>query len=109
MAFQSPLDMDQSGTKPRVSPVRPAGAPGTLQRPPPTGGAIPPRTPVSSAPPVAVARPAPSPLAPAQKPAPEPEAEAAPAKASPRAGKLATTGIAGLDAQLGGGIPRGTT
>ncbi|HVM44600.1 MAG TPA: RAD55 family ATPase, partial [Candidatus Thermoplasmatota archaeon] len=37
------------------------------------------------------------------------EVESAPAKASPRAGKLATTGVAGLDAQLGGGIPRGTT
>lgn len=39
----------------------------------------------------------------------EVEHDAAPAKASPAAGKLATTGIAGLDAQLGGGIPRGTT
>lgn len=39
----------------------------------------------------------------------EPEAEER-ASAAPRAGaKLATTGIAGLDAQLGGGIPRGTT
>lgn len=38
----------------------------------------------------------------------EPDA-ASPAKPSPVAGKLATTGISGLDAQLGGGIPRGTT
>ena len=41
---------------------------------------------------------------------PEPEPEETPAaKASRLAGELTTTGIAGLDAQLGGGIPRGTT
>ncbi|HET6403163.1 MAG TPA: RAD55 family ATPase, partial [Candidatus Thermoplasmatota archaeon] len=60
--------------------------------------------------------PVPAPVARAPAPAaappaarePEPESSA-PAKASPRARALATTGIAGLDAQLGGGIPRGTT
>lgn len=42
----------------------------------------------------------------ARRPA-EPPPEAAPAKSN--ASAIATTGIAGLDAQLGGGIPRGTT
>lgn len=94
--------MDPPAQKPRVSPVRPVGIPGTLQRPPPIGG--------SGANPAGATRPG-APVA-ATKPVPvneAPQEAAAPAKASPTAGKLATTGIAGLDAQLGGGIPRGTT
>lgn len=86
--------------KPRVSPIRPAGSPapgGTLG----AGGApSAPGAPRSLTRPVAPTNPVPT---------PEPEGEAAPARVSPTAGKLATTGIAGLDAQLGGGIPRGTT
>ncbi|HUR69058.1 MAG TPA: RAD55 family ATPase [Candidatus Thermoplasmatota archaeon] len=88
--------MDPPAQKPRVSPMRPAGAPagGSLQRPPPQAA------------PRAVAA---APSRPAAPSSADPEnAPAAPAKASPGA-SLATTGIAGLDAQLGGGIPRGTT
>ena len=93
--------MDPPGQKPRPTPVRPmgggAGAGGGLRVPPPPG---------ATRPASAVPAPAPSTRAPAVEPEDEP---AAPARASPAAGQLATTGIAGLDAQLGGGVPRGTT
>lgn len=94
--------MDPPGSKPRVAPVRPAGAPAQdpLRRSVAPAAAPAPRPPQAATRPVA-----PRSVAPAQ----EADAESAPARASPQAGELATTGVAGLDAQLGGGIPRGTT
>lgn len=93
--------MDPPAQK-RVAPPRPGvpGSGGGLRVPPPPGAtrpAVPATAPV----------PVPTRVAPAAEV--EDEAPATPARASPTAGKLATTGIAGLDAQLGGGIPRGTT
>lgn len=61
------------------------------------------------APPQTFARPAAPAVGPAGTPPPPQPEEKPAAKATPRAGKLASTGISGLDAQLGGGIPRGTT
>lgn len=101
--------MDPSASaKPRVAPapVRPAGATAGGLRVPPPGGA-PPGGPAGSASRVAPGVPGRSSSVPASSR--EGEDDAAPARASPQAGKIATTGIAGLDAQLGGGIPRGTT
>ena len=95
--------MDPPAAKPRVAPapVRPAGAAGGLRVPPPGGAPLAHNGAPRAAPAQTATRAVQAPR--------HDEEETPPAKASPRSGALATTGVAGLDAQLGGGIPRGTT
>lgn len=91
--------MDTPAQKPRVVPTRLGGAAGSGLRVPPPPGATRPAAPAPAPPPPRTAAP----------PEVEEEPPSAPARASPTAGSIATTGILGLDAQLGGGVPRGTT
>lgn len=90
--------MDPPTQNPRVAPARP-GAPGSGLRVPPPPGATRPVVPA----------PAPRTGHPPEVDEEPPSASSTPARASAAAGALATTGIAGLDAQLGGGVPRGST